>query len=154
MGPEHKYSPLNHGGLEVAQNHEAPEVVQQPSLLSPHNRKSSLHQPEPYHAVPYYNDKRETGNFYADPHRETGNFYADPHSAAPTYQSTISQGYFDPERDKKDVVVSAQEVQNGRHGRRYCGMRKTIFIAVIAIIILLIVVGAVLGGVLGVLLPQ
>lgn len=57
--------------------------------------------------------------------------------------------------DAKEATVFMQqdraEVEQGR--RRCCGMRRGVFIALLAVVILLVIAGVVLGVVFGVVLP-
>ena len=141
MGSFRKYHSLDHSGLEVADRYDAPEVVPQSS--PPLARQSSLLQPEPYHVAPYYKD-----------HQEYGNYYGEPDTAAPTYSSGSNRpSYLTP--DSKEGFVNKQEHQEqSKDGRRYCGMRKAIFIAVVTVITILVIVAIVLGVIFGVVLPN
>lgn len=136
MGSSAKYTPLDHGGLEVVQQHQAPEVVpgSSPSL----NRKSSLFQPEPLHATPYYSNKQEHGNYYDR-----------PQSVLPDYDPRPQ--YINP--DMKQAGVGTHEITGRDQSRRYCGMRRKIFIILMIIVILVVCGGVILGAVLGTVLP-
>lgn len=119
-----KYSPLDHGGLEAAERNDGMEVVPGSLLPSPPNQT-----------------KQEYGNY----------FMSDPNSGSTSASETEmgKPAYF----QTAEGEVSHQMRQT-RDGRRYCGMRKAIFITVIVLLAIVVVVGAVLGGVLGTLLPR
>ncbi|KAK3691587.1 hypothetical protein LTR37_018542 [Vermiconidia calcicola] len=144
MGRSAKYTALDHSDLEVVGHSDAPEVVTV-SSPSPLNRQSSLHQPEPYHAAPvYYGDSKQQyggGGYYSDAEAVVS---PDDHGARPSYIIP----------DEKQAGVTAHEVDGRKEGRRYCGLRKGVFIALIVAVALLLVIAAVLGGVLGTVLPK
>lgn len=135
-----KYSPLDHGGLEAVERTDGMEVV--PNTAFPPDRKSTMLNPEPMPAQSH--TKEEYGNYY---HSDT------PSEITQTPYSDLGKpAYFNTEAGEVgDQIHQSQKRQNGR---RYCGMRKAIFIALVVAVILLICVAAVLGGVLGVLLPK
>lgn len=136
-----KYSPLNHGGLEAVERQDGMEVVPQAEFRV--DRKSTLFNPEP--AEPQYQTKEEHGNYYGGSETHS--------SAAQTPYSDFSKpAYFNS--GYQGAVIQTEEVSEPRDGRRYCGMRKAIFITVVAAVLLLICVAAVLSGVLGVMLPK
>ena len=140
MGSDRKYSPIYHSGLEVIGQHDAPEVV--PGSSPPINRKSSLLNPEPYHAAPhYYTDKQEHGNYYQR-----------PESVAPEYFEGGRPSYI--HTDVKDARVATQEVTGRQKERRCCGMRRKIFIIVVIVVAVLLCIGAIVGGVLGAILTK
>lgn len=135
-----KYSPLEHGGLEAVERNDGMEVVPDQQHF-PFDRKSTMMNPEPVAA--HYQTKQEHGNYYLGS------------SEKQAYGETISDSTQTPYSDtNKQTYFSGEQPQREREGRRYCGMRKAIFIAVLVVVVLLIIVGAVLGGVLGVLLPK
>lgn len=138
-----KYSSLDHGGLEVREQHEAPEVVPERFVFAPKDRKSSLNQPEAIHAAPYAQEKQEYRGHYGSD-LETVESPPPSDSTKPLYMTQDGQG----------GGWSSQEPRDRRNGRRYCGMRKSICISLIVAVILLVCVAAVLGGVLGTILPQ
>ncbi|KAK3705999.1 hypothetical protein LTR37_012993 [Vermiconidia calcicola] len=149
MGRSAKYTALDHSDLEVVGHSDAPEVVavSSPSPSpSPLNRQSSLHQPEPYHAVPVYygDDKQQYGG---------GEYYSGAEIVVfPEEDVSTRPSYLRP--DEKQPGVSAQEVDGRKEGRRCCGLRKGVFICLIVAVALLLVMSAVLGGVLGTVLPK
>ena len=128
-----KYAPLEHDGLEVAYQSDAPEVVP-PSV----NRKSSLLQPEPFHAAPYEKQERWSQ-------------YGPAEESAPQYDPSRTS-WFTP--DSKQAAVAEQEIEGHSEERRYCGLRRRILLALIVAVILVVIIAAVLGGVLGTVLPK
>lgn len=137
-----KYSPLDHGGLETVERNDGLEVV--PDSHYGPDRKSTLFNPEAVEAQ--YHSKEEHGNYYL------GGNGSDSAQAPYSAYSDTKPTYFNS--DNGGAGKYTQPGQRQKEGRRYCGMRKAIFIAVLVVVILLVVVGAVLGGVLGVLLPK
>lgn len=135
-----KYSPLEHGGLEAVERTEGMEVVPEPQFYPP-DRKSTMLNPEPVAA--HYQTKQEHGNYYLDSSEKQVFSERISDSTQTPYSETNKPAYFNGEQPQKQ-----------RDGRRYCGMRKAIFIAVLVILALLVIIGAVLGGVLGTLLPK
>ena len=136
-----KYSPLEHGGLEAVERSDGMEVV--PGSHFPLDRKSTMLNPEPVAA--HCQTKQEHGNYYLDASEKQvfGETISD--SSQTPYSEINKPAYFNSE-------LAGEQRQ--RDGRRYCGMRKAVFIAVLVIVGLLICAGAVLGGVLGVMLPK
>lgn len=138
MDTNAKYSALDHGGLEIAERNEGPEVV--PGSGAPLERTPSRDQPEPVQPEHYETNKHDHGNYYAD---------AD--TPAPAYVDGSQPAYM--QSATKEAGVEAEEVQRPREARRYCGMRMGVFIGLV-IVLMLVVLGAVLGGVLGTLLTR
>ena len=136
-----KYTQLDHGGLEVVEQHNAPEVVpSRPYTSVALNRKSSFFHPEPYHAPPYvYGDKQEHGNYYGG-----------AQGGLPEYE--MRPQYINP--DVKEAGATTHET-TGRDGeRRIWGMRKKLFIILLSVAALVIVLAVVLGAVLATVLPE
>ncbi|TKA75692.1 hypothetical protein B0A55_03181 [Friedmanniomyces simplex] len=135
-----RYSALEHGGLEVTERPDGPEVV--PGTLAPVvERRSSLNSPEIVHPEQYQTNKQEHGNYFG------GNDEA----AAPEYGDEARPAYIS--NDAKEPGVGTHETGSPRKSRRYCGMSRAVFIAVI-VVAAVVVLGAVLGGVLGTLLTR
>ena len=135
-GSNAAYSVIYHDGLEVVNQDNAPEVVSSTTNL---NRKSSLLQPETYHAVPYYSDKKGHHSYYEDPHALT------PEHEAPQYLDS---------HEGKEAFGGVQEVSLRKEQRRCCGMRRGVFIAIMVAIAFIVCIGVILGAVLGTVLPK
>ncbi|KAK3113558.1 hypothetical protein LTR53_009043 [Teratosphaeriaceae sp. CCFEE 6253] len=140
MDTNARYSALEHGGLEVRDVAEGPEVV--PGSSPPLERRSSLNMPETVHPAQYETNNQEHGNFYGDGKTE---------AHAPTYAEKSRPAYMSNEA--KGPSVAALETQAPRKPRRYCGMGKGVLVALIVVLVV-VVIGAVLGGVLGALLSR
>ena len=140
-----KYSVMYHGGLEVVDQHNAPEAVDSTTNL---NRKSSLLQPELYGAAPYYSDKKD--------HRSD---YQAPHALSPEYEGLQYHEqhdglqYYDQNDDKRPVV-GALEIPSTKTRRRCCGIQRRLFIIIMVVVAIILVIGILLGAVLGTLLPK
>ena len=155
MGSTAKYTPLDmsryqegqHGGIEVTGHHEGPEVV--PGSSPPLDRKSTLLNPEPTNYGHYENDKQERGSYFGG---DTGTM-GTVGSVAPAYSSYSAQPHY-MSTDGQEPGVASPDMQGQKQGRRYCGMRKAVFIALLAAIILLVCIAVILGAVLGTVLPK
>ncbi|KAK5697193.1 hypothetical protein LTR97_007328 [Elasticomyces elasticus] len=137
MDTNARYSALEHGGLEVREVVDGPEVVE--GTVAPIERRSSLNSPE---IVPPGQNKQEHGNYFAGEDNE---------AAAPAYPEQTRPAYID--NDAKRPAVAAHEADGPHKSRRYCGMRRGVLIAVIVLAVV-VILGAVLGGVLGTLLTK
>lgn len=122
-----KYSALAHEGLEVVDQDHAPEAVTPSSL----NRKSSLLQPEAYHAAPYYKED---------------SYHDSPQALPPDHEGPQ---VIHNKESKEPMIAEAQEVNGRQEKRRCCGMRRGVFIGLLVAVIFLVCVAAILGGVLG-----
>lgn len=120
-----KYSVLDHDAPEVVPKNDAPEVYQESPIYRP--RTTSVDSPQVVENA-YHHKASVNGSYGA----------AD---AAPASQSTGEAG------------ILSEKGHENKNGRRYCGMRRPIFIAVI-VIALLVVIGVVLGAVLGTVLSN
>jgi hypothetical protein len=132
-----KYSVLYDTGLEAVDQTNAPEVVPGSDL----NRKSSLLNPEAYHAAPYYSDKPGHQSYYE----------------APQALRPESEGMQAMSMDSKEVMMGEQEVngrQEQRQQRRCCGIRRKTFIAIVVAVAVIVCIGIILGAVLGTVLPK
>ncbi|KAF2723970.1 hypothetical protein K431DRAFT_344470 [Polychaeton citri CBS 116435] len=120
-----RYSPIEHGGLEVAERDDAPEVV-------PIGRNSN-DQPETLHPGQYQDNPGE--EYYA-PEKSA------PSSDGPAYLGTQEKGQ-----------QAAATVEPVKAKRRYWGMRLPIFIGVIVLAVV-VILGVVLGAALGTTLTK
>ena len=135
-----RYSALEHGGLEVTERLDGPEVV--PGSIAPViERRPSLHSPEIAHPEQYQPNKQEHGNYFG------GN----DEVAAPAYGEDARPAFM--HNDAKEAGMAVHETGSPRKARRYCGMSRTVCI-IVAVVAMLVVLGAVLGGVLGTLLTK
>ena len=141
MDTSARYSALEHGGLEVTERPDAPEVV--PGSSPPIERRSSLNMPETVHPGQYEMNRDEHGNYYGDGKTD---------AAAPEYGDEARPAYMSNDA-KGGSGVAVQESQAPPKPKRYCGMRRGVLIALI-IVAIVVVIGAVVGGVLGALLPK
>lgn len=138
-----RYSALEHGGLEVPEIPNAPEVV--PGSKPPLDRRSSLNQPETLHPGQYEVNQEDHGNYYAGQEGK-------PAVTAPSYSDESRPAYITQEEKNIGVGVEAHQIQP-RGNRRYCGLRLPIFVGLIVLFVI-IIVAAVLGGVLGTVLSH
>ncbi|KAK1075132.1 hypothetical protein LTR74_000538 [Friedmanniomyces endolithicus] len=135
-----RYSALEHGGLEVTERLDGPEVV--PGSVAPViERRPSLHSPEIAHPEQYQPNKQEHGNYFG------GN----DEPAAPAYGEDARPAFM--HNDAKEAGMAVHETEGPRKARRYCGMSRTVCI-IVAVVAMLVILGAVLGGVLGTLLTK
>lgn len=135
-----KYSLLDHGGLEPVERNDGMEVVPDASFRA--DRKSTLSSPQP--AIPLDQTKEEHESYYM---ADTGS------DATQTPNSDLGKpSYFNAEAG--EAVSQSQHMQRRREGRRYCGMRTAVFIALLVAVALLVCLGAILGGVLGAMIPK
>lgn len=140
---EGKYSPLDHAGLESIDGHDGLEPVERtdglevvrmssPPLDSISDGRQAAWQNQMEQEYGYYLGGEAGSDSTQTPHSDLGK---------PAYCSS--------EDEERSHVM-----RQSKSGRRYCGMRKWMFIAVVATVVLLICIAAVLGGVLGVWLPK
>lgn len=141
MGPYSKYSSLDHSAPEVVEHQDAPEVRPE-CTLEPVKRQESGLSPEPYNEPPQYHQEN-----YA----KYGAHSNDGDSTLPIHDPPTKSAYYGAGMSGDPP---GEEIQEKQDGRRYCGMRKAVFILVIAGIVLLICLAAILGGVLGTVLGK
>ena len=139
-----RYSALDHGGLELAPTADGPEVV--PGSSPPLERRSSLNQPETLHPGQYEVNVEDHGNYYGEQEKPNG-------AASPAYGEETRPAYISNGDVKGPGVAAAEDFHRAKEPRRYCGIRKGIFIALIVGIVV-VIIGAVVGAVCGVLLSR
>jgi hypothetical protein len=140
-----KYSALEHGGLEAVETNNAPEVV--PGTHAPLERRSSLNQPEPVHPEHQQQDQVQNGSKAA----HTSYYGGEQESPAPAYEARPA--YLNNNEKGAAAGVGAMDHKSTPQERRYCGIRRRWFIALIVGLIVLII-AAVVGAVCGVLLTR
>ena len=120
---------------ETTNRYYAPEVDPR---YSPQAASPSLHGQESFYTMSHTMSKPDDGISYG----YAGNVYPG-HS---TYGSS----------DMKEATVYMQQdrAEARQERRRCCGMRRGVFIFVLAVVILLVITGVVLGVVFGVVLPK
>lgn len=127
-------------GLQAVEQNDYPEVVPGQQLQNPLGRQSSLSRPEAYTpAQPQGNDKQQTKH-YAGSFAPESRGNSDHHSPAPPQYDYSTKGEESQEKPKEE--------------KRILGMRKKVFIWVVAIVAIIVILAIVLGAVLGTVLPS
>lgn len=129
-------------GLQPVENHDFPEVVPGQDLRPASARRSSLSHPEVY--------APETQQLYPFPSQVNKTGFA--HGVVGAYRKPLSEDQFMQNSSPPHYDFPSEKAIEGQQKskqRRVCGMRRSIFIWVAAIITTLVILAVVLGAALG-----